>query len=87
MCLFVIFSTERREDQYEFKYQVQDVFRISNTGSREKQFLDKLSLEFHYFFQVDKVLSVAENVKNIGNTLFKNQDWKAAVNKYSKALR
>ncbi|XP_059201878.1 peptidyl-prolyl cis-trans isomerase D [Centropristis striata] len=36
---------------------------------------------------VDKVLSVAEDVKNIGNSLFKNQDWKAAVNKYGKALR
>ncbi|KAM9356669.1 peptidyl-prolyl cis-trans isomerase D [Symphorus nematophorus] len=39
------------------------------------------------FKDVDKVLSVAEDIKNIGNTLFKNQDWKAAVNKYSKALR
>ncbi|XP_042348700.1 peptidyl-prolyl cis-trans isomerase D [Plectropomus leopardus] len=39
------------------------------------------------FKDVDKVLSVAEDVKNIGNTLFKNQDWKAAVNKYGKALR
>lgn len=39
------------------------------------------------FKDVDKVLSVAEDVKNIGNNLFKNQDWKAAVNKYSKALR
>lgn len=38
-------------------------------------------------FQVDKVLSFAEDVKNVGNVLFKNQDWKAAVNKYSKALR
>lgn len=39
------------------------------------------------FKDADKVLSVAEDVKNIGNSLFKNQDWKAAVNKYSKALR
>lgn len=38
-------------------------------------------------FQADSVLSVAEDVKNVGNTLFKNQDWKAAVSKYSKALR
>lgn len=37
--------------------------------------------------QVDKVLSVAEDVKNIGNNLFKKQDWNAAANKYSKALR
>lgn len=38
-------------------------------------------------FQVDKVLSAAEDVKNIGNVLFKNQVWSAAVNKYEKALR
>ncbi|XP_068181639.1 peptidyl-prolyl cis-trans isomerase D [Antennarius striatus] len=34
-----------------------------------------------------QVLSVAEDIKNIGNSLFKNQDWKAAARKYSKALR
>uniref|UniRef100_A0A3Q3W951 Peptidyl-prolyl cis-trans isomerase D n=1 Tax=Mola mola TaxID=94237 RepID=A0A3Q3W951_MOLML len=39
------------------------------------------------FKDVDQILSVAEDVKNIGNTLFKNQDWKAAVSKYNKALR
>lgn len=38
-------------------------------------------------FQMEKVLSVAEDVKNIGNNLFKSQDWKGAVKKYSKALR
>lgn len=47
-----------------------------------------LSSDFHLLcFKVDQVLSVAEEVKNIGNTLFKNQDWKTAVKKYSKALR
>uniref|UniRef100_A0A665V9X7 Peptidyl-prolyl cis-trans isomerase D n=1 Tax=Echeneis naucrates TaxID=173247 RepID=A0A665V9X7_ECHNA len=39
------------------------------------------------FKDVDKVLSVAEDIKNIGNNLFKNQNWKAAVNKYNKAFR
>uniref|UniRef100_A0A3P8UZ68 Peptidyl-prolyl cis-trans isomerase D n=1 Tax=Cynoglossus semilaevis TaxID=244447 RepID=A0A3P8UZ68_CYNSE len=39
------------------------------------------------FKDVDKVLPIAEDLKNIGNTLFKNQNWTAAVNKYSKALR
>ena len=37
--------------------------------------------------QVDKVLSVAEDIKNIGNTFFKKQDWASATRKYSKALR
>jgi len=36
---------------------------------------------------VDKVLLVAEDLKNIGNTFFKNQDWPSAVKKYTKALR
>ncbi|XP_039866036.1 peptidyl-prolyl cis-trans isomerase D [Simochromis diagramma] len=39
------------------------------------------------FKDMEKVLSVAEDVKNIGNNLFKSQDWKGAVKKYSKALR
>lgn len=53
--------------------------------SKEREW--NFSLQLHFFFQVDKVLSVAEDLKNIGNNLFKNQNWKAAVNKYSKALR
>nr|XP_046178670.1 peptidyl-prolyl cis-trans isomerase D [Oncorhynchus gorbuscha] len=36
---------------------------------------------------VDKVLCVAEDIKNIGNNFFKNQDWQSAIKKYSKALR
>ncbi|XP_026038611.1 peptidyl-prolyl cis-trans isomerase D isoform X2 [Astatotilapia calliptera] len=39
------------------------------------------------FKDMEKVLSVAEDVKNIGNNLFKSQDWKGAVQKYSKAFR
>uniref|UniRef100_A0A8B9HFV9 Peptidyl-prolyl cis-trans isomerase D n=1 Tax=Astyanax mexicanus TaxID=7994 RepID=A0A8B9HFV9_ASTMX len=39
------------------------------------------------FKDVDKILSVAEDVKNIGNNFFKAQNWQAAIKKYSKALR
>uniref|UniRef100_A0AAY4DNH4 peptidylprolyl isomerase n=1 Tax=Denticeps clupeoides TaxID=299321 RepID=A0AAY4DNH4_9TELE len=39
------------------------------------------------FKDVNKVLSAAEDVKNIGNDFFKNQNWQMAVKKYSKALR
>uniref|UniRef100_A0A671SM26 Peptidyl-prolyl cis-trans isomerase D n=1 Tax=Sinocyclocheilus anshuiensis TaxID=1608454 RepID=A0A671SM26_9TELE len=35
----------------------------------------------------NKVLSVAEDVKNIGNNLFKAQNWQSAIKEYSKALR
>ncbi|XP_060741289.1 peptidyl-prolyl cis-trans isomerase D [Tachysurus vachellii] len=38
------------------------------------------------FKDVDKVLSVAEDIKNIGNNFFKAQNWQAAMKKYSKAL-
>ncbi|XP_069557865.1 peptidyl-prolyl cis-trans isomerase D isoform X1 [Brachyistius frenatus] len=54
------------------------------TGDAHPDFPEDSEIDFK---DVDKVLSVAEDVKNIGNTLFKNQDWNAAVNKYSKALR
>uniref|UniRef100_A0A8D0B451 Peptidyl-prolyl cis-trans isomerase D n=1 Tax=Salvator merianae TaxID=96440 RepID=A0A8D0B451_SALMN len=36
---------------------------------------------------VEKIASIAEDVKNIGNTLFKSQNWGTAIKKYSKSLR
>ncbi|TNN42290.1 Peptidyl-prolyl cis-trans isomerase D [Liparis tanakae] len=54
------------------------------TGDAHPDFPEDSDVDFK---DVDSVLSVAEDVKNVGNTLFKNQDWKAAVSKYSKALR
>ncbi|XP_064418029.1 peptidyl-prolyl cis-trans isomerase D isoform X2 [Latimeria chalumnae] len=36
---------------------------------------------------VDEIISVAEDVKNIGNTFFKSQNWQMAEKKYAKALR
>ncbi|XP_042323965.1 peptidyl-prolyl cis-trans isomerase D [Sceloporus undulatus] len=37
--------------------------------------------------EVDKIVSIAEDVKNIGNTFFKSQNWAMAVKKYTKSLR
>ncbi|XP_056294923.1 peptidyl-prolyl cis-trans isomerase D [Pseudoliparis swirei] len=54
------------------------------TGDAHPDFPEDSDVDFK---DADSVLSVAEDVKNVGNTLFKNQDWKAAVSKYSKALR
>ncbi|CAN9514602.1 unnamed protein product [Ophioblennius macclurei] len=54
------------------------------TGDAHPDFPEDSDLDFK---DVDKVLSVAEDVKNIGNNLFKSQNWNGAVNKYSKALR
>ncbi|XP_030419199.1 peptidyl-prolyl cis-trans isomerase D isoform X3 [Gopherus evgoodei] len=37
--------------------------------------------------QVDKIVSIAEDIKNIGNTFFKSQNWAMATKKYTKGLR
>ncbi|XP_038156764.1 peptidyl-prolyl cis-trans isomerase D [Cyprinodon tularosa] len=54
------------------------------TGDVHPDFPEDSDMDFK---DVDKVLSAAEDVKNIGNVLFKNQNWKAADIKYKKALR
>ncbi|NXI16177.1 PPID isomerase, partial [Irena cyanogastra] len=36
---------------------------------------------------VDKIVAIAEDTKNIGNTFFKSQNWAMAAKKYSKSLR
>ncbi|KAM5191336.1 peptidyl-prolyl cis-trans isomerase D [Mantella aurantiaca] len=36
---------------------------------------------------VEKIVSIAEDVKNIGNSLFKSLSWEMAIKKYNKALR
>lgn len=36
---------------------------------------------------VNKILLIAEDVKNIGNTFFKSQNWEMAIKKYTKVLR
>ncbi|XP_032659350.1 peptidyl-prolyl cis-trans isomerase D isoform X4 [Chelonoidis abingdonii] len=37
--------------------------------------------------QIDKIVSIAEDIKNIGNTFFKSQNWAMASKKYTKGLR
>lgn len=54
------------------------------TGDSHPEFPEDSDIDFK---DVDKVHNVAEDLKNIGNNLFKSQDWKGAVKKYSKALR
>nr|XP_026251718.1 peptidyl-prolyl cis-trans isomerase D [Urocitellus parryii] len=39
------------------------------------------------FVQVDKILLITEDLKNIGNTFFKSQNWEMAMKKYAKVLR
>lgn len=40
-----------------------------------------------FFIQVDKILLITEDLKNIGNTFFKSQNWEVAIKKYTKVLR
>ncbi|XP_061691980.1 peptidyl-prolyl cis-trans isomerase D [Syngnathoides biaculeatus] len=54
------------------------------TGDAHHDFPEDSDVDFK---DVDKVMSVAEDIKKIGNNLFKSQDWNGAINKYSKALR
>ncbi|XP_007998311.1 peptidyl-prolyl cis-trans isomerase D isoform X3 [Chlorocebus sabaeus] len=37
--------------------------------------------------KVDKILLITEDLKNIGNTFFKSQNWEMAIKKYAKVLR
>ncbi|KAM9041084.1 peptidyl-prolyl cis-trans isomerase D-like isoform 1-T1 [Megaptera novaeangliae] len=36
---------------------------------------------------VDKIVLITEDLKNIGNTFFKSQNWEMAIKKYTKVLR
>ncbi|XP_059778324.1 peptidyl-prolyl cis-trans isomerase D isoform X1 [Balaenoptera ricei] len=37
--------------------------------------------------KVDKILLITEDLKNVGNTFFKSQNWEMAIKKYTKVLR
>lgn len=56
----------------------------NGSGDAHPDFPEDSDLDFK---DLDKLQSVAEDLKNVGNNLFKNQDWKGAAKKYSKALR
>ncbi|KAJ7326853.1 hypothetical protein JRQ81_016612 [Phrynocephalus forsythii] len=57
---------------------------IDGSGDTHPDFPEDSDMDLK---EVDKVVSVAEDVKNIGNTFFKSQNWTMAVKKYTKALR
>ncbi|TSV81522.1 Peptidyl-prolyl cis-trans isomerase D [Bagarius yarrelli] len=52
---------------------------IDDSGDVHPDFPEDSDLDFN---DVDKVLSVAEDIKNIGNNFFKSQNWQAALKKY-----
>ncbi|XP_028658489.2 peptidyl-prolyl cis-trans isomerase D [Erpetoichthys calabaricus] len=57
---------------------------LDGSGDAYPDFPEDCDIDFK---DVDKVVSLAEDIKNIGNNLFKMQNWQAANKKYSKALR
>lgn len=57
---------------------------MDSSGDSHPDFPEDSDVELN---DVEKIVSIAEDVKNIGNTLFKSQNWEMATKKYNKALR
>uniref|UniRef100_A0ABM5GIX9 peptidylprolyl isomerase n=1 Tax=Pogona vitticeps TaxID=103695 RepID=A0ABM5GIX9_9SAUR len=60
------------------------IVHIDGSGDTYPDFPEDSDMDLK---EIDKIVSVAEDVKNIGNTFFKSQNWPVAVKKYAKALR
>ncbi|XP_029472498.1 peptidyl-prolyl cis-trans isomerase D [Rhinatrema bivittatum] len=57
---------------------------VDGSGDSHPDFPEDSDVELN---DVDKIVSIAEDVKNIGNSFFKSQNWEMATKKYNKALR
>ncbi|XP_066429682.1 peptidyl-prolyl cis-trans isomerase D [Eleutherodactylus coqui] len=57
---------------------------VDGSGDTHPDFPEDSDVELN---DVEKIVSIAEDVKNIGNNLFKAQNWDMAIKKYNKALR
>ncbi|XP_053316195.1 peptidyl-prolyl cis-trans isomerase D [Spea bombifrons] len=57
---------------------------LDGSGDVHPDFPEDSDVELN---DVEKIVSIAEDVKNIGNNLFKSQNWETATKKYNKALR
>lgn len=62
---------------------------VQDDGSGDKypNSPEECELDFGLNKNLDKVLDIAKEVKDIGNQFFKDQDFKKALKKYKKALR
>ncbi|KAM8939998.1 peptidyl-prolyl cis-trans isomerase D [Pelodytes ibericus] len=57
---------------------------LDGSGDIHPDFPEDSDVELN---DVNKITSIAEDVKNIGNSFFKSQNWEMAIKKYNKALR
>ncbi|MXQ82166.1 hypothetical protein E5288_WYG007922 [Bos mutus] len=60
------------------------IFPKDGSGDSHPDFPEDADVDLK---DVDKVLLISEDLKNIGNTFFKSQNWEMAIKKYTKVLR
>lgn len=60
------------------------IFPKDGSGDSHPDFPEDADVDLK---DVDKILLISEDLKNIGNTFFKSQNWKMAIKKYTKFLR
>ncbi|XP_055452646.1 peptidyl-prolyl cis-trans isomerase D [Psammomys obesus] len=60
------------------------IFPKDGSGDNHPDFPEDADIDLK---DVDKILLIAEDLKNIGNTFFKSQNWEMAIKKYAKVLR
>uniref|UniRef100_A0A2K5C4V3 peptidylprolyl isomerase n=1 Tax=Aotus nancymaae TaxID=37293 RepID=A0A2K5C4V3_AOTNA len=60
------------------------IFPKDGSGDSHPDFPEDADIDLK---DVDKILLMTEDLKNIGNTFFKSQNWEMAIKKYAKGLR
>uniref|UniRef100_A0A7N9CM27 Peptidyl-prolyl cis-trans isomerase D n=1 Tax=Macaca fascicularis TaxID=9541 RepID=A0A7N9CM27_MACFA len=60
------------------------IFPKDGSGDSHPDFPEDADVDLK---DVDKILLITEDLKNIGNTFFKSQNWEMAIKKYAKVLR
>uniref|UniRef100_A0A2K5XPB4 peptidylprolyl isomerase n=1 Tax=Mandrillus leucophaeus TaxID=9568 RepID=A0A2K5XPB4_MANLE len=60
------------------------IFPKDGSGGSHPDFPEDADIDLK---DVDKILLITEDLKNIGNTFFKSQNWEMAIKKYAKVLR
>ncbi|MXQ96458.1 hypothetical protein E5288_WYG003420 [Bos mutus] len=60
-----------------------EIFPRDGSGDSHPDFPEVADVDLK---DVDKIVLISEDLKNIGNTFFKSQNWKMAIKKYTKFL-